>query len=169
MTPEKSLKVGPNDKTKGRRSRLLQKWKAEIESESVGLSDYRKMRFARSLYRTQSFCNSWNVTRARPNVIRTVRRMGSSLILESRLFANIILESRLFANVTRIGQRTGYSVILEPRLFAWSLCEGQEPLQLQPVDWIPRMSNIWSIVRNPPKWRSKQSCSQVGFFFSWIE
>ena len=155
------------------------------------------MRFARSLYRTQSFCNSWNVTRARPNVIRTVRRTGSSLILESRWFANglwskdyvirtvrrtgsslilesrlfakIILESRLFANVTRIWQRTGYSLILEPRLFAWRLCEGQEPLQLQPGDWIPRMSNIWSIVRNPPKWRSKQSCSQVGFFFSWIE
>ena len=155
------------------------------------------MRFARSLYRTQSFCNSWNVTRARPNVIRTVRRTGSSLILESRwfanrwwskdyvirivrrtgpslilesrLFANIILESRLFANVTRIWQRTGYSLILEPRLFAWRLYEGQEPLQLQPGDWIPRMSNISSIVRNPPKWRSKQLCNQVGFFFSWIE
>ena len=34
-----------------------------MESESGGLSDYRKMRFARSLYRTQSFCNDWNVTR----------------------------------------------------------------------------------------------------------
>ena len=137
MTPEKSLKVGPNDRRKVRRSRLLQKWKAEIESESVGLSDYRKMRFARSLYRTQLFCNSWNVTRARPNVIRTVRRMGSSLILESRWFANgwrskdyvirivqrtgpsLILESRLFTNI-----------ILEPRLFAWRLYEGQEPSML---------------------------------------
>ena len=113
------------------------------------------------------------------NVIRTAQRTGSSLILESRLFtkiilesrlfAKIILESRLFANVTRIWQRTGYSLILEPRLFAWRLYEGQEPLKLQPGDWIPRMSNISSIVRNPPKWRSKQLCNQVGFFFSWIE
>ena len=109
--------------------------------------------------------------------IRTTRRTGSSLILEPKWFANgarrtgssLILESRLFANVTRIWQRTGYSLILEPRLFAWRLYEGQEPLQLQPGDWIPRMSNISSIVRNPPKWRSKQSCNQVGFFFSWIE
>ena len=75
MTPERSLKVGTNNKRKARRSRLLQKRKAEIESESVGLSDYRKMRLARSLYRTQSFCNSgrrW--------------RTGSSLILETGLF-----------------------------------------------------------------------------------
>ena len=108
------------------------------------------------------------------DVIRTARRTGSSLILESRLFtkiilesrlfAKIILESRLFANVTRIWQRTGYSLILEPRLFAWRLYEGQEPLQLQPGDWIPRMSNISSIVRNPPKRRSKQLCNQVNFF-----
>ena len=27
------------------------------------------------------------------------------------------------------------------------------------------MSNISSIVRNPPKWRSKQLCNQVNFFF----
>ena len=27
------------------------------------------------------------------------------------------------------------------------------------------MSNILSIVRNPPKWRSKQLCNQVNFFF----
>ena len=110
------------------------------------------------------------------DVIRTARRTGSSLILESRLFTKIILESRLFAKIildsrlfARIWQRTGYFLILEPRLFAWRLYTGQEPLQLQPGDWIPRMSNIWSIVRNPPKWRSKQSCRQVGFFFSWIE
>ena len=57
MTPDISLKVGPNDKRKVRRSHLLEKRKEEIESESVGLGDYRKMRFARSLYRTQSFCN----------------------------------------------------------------------------------------------------------------
>ena len=58
MTPDISLKVGPNNKRKVWRSRLLEKQKEEIESESVGLSDYRKMRFAWSLYRTQWFCNS---------------------------------------------------------------------------------------------------------------
>merc|ERR1712240_382618 len=75
MTSDRSLKVGTSDKRKVRRSWLLQKRKAETESESVGLSDYRKMRFARSLYRTQLFCNSgrrW--------------RTGSSLILETGLF-----------------------------------------------------------------------------------
>ena len=75
MTPERSLKVGTNDKRKARRCCLLQKRKAEIESESVGLSDYRKMRLARSLYRTQTFCNSGRR-----------RRTGSPLILETRLF-----------------------------------------------------------------------------------
>ena len=75
MTPERSLKVRTNDKRKVRRSRLLQKRKAEIESESVGLSDYRKMRLARSLYRTQTFCNSGRR-----------RRTGSPLILETGLF-----------------------------------------------------------------------------------
>ena len=87
MTPEKSLKVGPNDRRKVRRSRLLQKWKAEIESESVGSRDYRKMRLAQSLYRTQSFCNSgarW--------------RTGSSLILETRLFIEGGPKWRLFWN-----------------------------------------------------------------------
>ena len=87
VTPEKSLKVGPNDRRKVRRSRLLQKWKAEIESESVGSRDYRKMRLARSLYRTQSFCNSgarW--------------RTGSSLILETRLFIEGGPKWRLFWN-----------------------------------------------------------------------
>ena len=39
MTPEISLKVGPNHKRKVRRSRLLEKRKEEIESESIGLSD----------------------------------------------------------------------------------------------------------------------------------
>ena len=57
MTPEISLKVGPNNKRKVQRSRLLEKRKEEIESECIGLSDCRKMRFARSLYHTQSFCN----------------------------------------------------------------------------------------------------------------
>ena len=75
MTPEISLKERTNDKRKVRRSRLIQKQKAEIESESVGLSDYRKMRFAQSLYRTQSFCNSWRRWRT-----------GSSLILETGWF-----------------------------------------------------------------------------------
>ena len=87
MTPERSLKVGTNNKRKARRSRLLQKRKAEIESESVGLSDYRKMRFVRSLYRTQSFCNSW-----------TRWRTGSSLILETWLFIEGGPKWRLFWN-----------------------------------------------------------------------
>ena len=87
MTPVKSLKVGPNDGRKVRRSRLLQKWKAEIESESVGSRDYRKMRLARSLHRTQSFCNS-----------RARWRTGSSLILETRLFIEGGPKWRLFWN-----------------------------------------------------------------------
>ena len=75
MAPGISLKVGPNDKRKVRRSCLLEKREEEIESESVGLSDYRKMRLARSLYRTQMFCDSGRR-----------RRTGSPLILETGLF-----------------------------------------------------------------------------------
>ena len=45
--------MGANDNRKARRSRLLKERKAEIESESVGLSEYRKMRLARSLDRTK--------------------------------------------------------------------------------------------------------------------
>ena len=67
--------MGTSDERKARRSRLLKKHKAEIESESIGLSEYRKMRLARSLDRTQTFCNSGRR-----------RRTGSPLILETGLF-----------------------------------------------------------------------------------
>ena len=72
MAPGIVLKVGPRERRKIWRNRLPGKRKGE--NESVGLSDCRKMRFARSLYRTQSFCNSLNVARARFNVIRIVNR-----------------------------------------------------------------------------------------------
>ena len=152
------------------------------------------MRFARSLYHTQSFCNSWTVWRTGSslilepklfingewkNVIRIGRRTGSSLILEPKWFANgvwnkvdvnrtgrrtgssLILESRLFTKII-LESRLFAKIILETRLFAWRLYVGQEPWKLQPGDWIPRMTNISSIVRNPPKWRSKQLCNQAG-------
>ena len=121
---KKLIKVGPNDKRKVRRSRLLEKRKEEIESESVGLSDYRKMRFARSLYRTQSFCNSW-----------TVWRTGSSLILEPKLFIK-----GEWKNVTRIGRRTGSSLILEPKWFTVS----------QNGDVIPVIQSNPQILEIPP-------------------
>ena len=31
------------------------------------------------------------------------------------------------------------------------------------------MWNIWSIVRNLPKWKSERPFNQTGFFFSWME
>ena len=42
MTPGEIIKVEANNNRKARRSRLLKKRKAEIESESIGLSEYRK-------------------------------------------------------------------------------------------------------------------------------
>ena len=82
-----------NANRKARRSRLLKKHKAEIESESIGLSEYRKMRLARLLDRTQTFCSSGRR-----------RRTGPTLILEPGLF----IQKR-----TKNG-----SIILEPILFA---------------------------------------------------
>ena len=82
-----------NTNRKARRSCLLKKHKAEIESESIGLSEYRKMRLARLLDRTQTFCDSGRR-----------RRTGPALILEPGLFiqrrtknGRIILETSLFA------------------------------------------------------------------------
>ena len=90
--------MGANDNRKARRSRLLKKRKAEIESESVGLSKYRKMRLARSLDRTQTFCNSGRR-----------RRTGSPLILETRLF---IVGAKMKITLGLEDGRTGSTLIL---------------------------------------------------------
>ena len=102
-----------SDNRKARRSRLLKRHKAEIESESIGLNVYRKMRLARLLDRTQTFCDSGRR-----------RRTGPALILEPGLFiqrrtknGRIILETSLFAQRRTKNGR----IILETSLFAQNI------------------------------------------------
>ena len=106
---ERSLKMEAKANRKARRSRLLKKHKAEIESESIGLSEYRKMRLARLLDRTQTF---WNSGRR--------RRTGPTLILEPGLFIQKRIKNGSTLEIKRRLEdgRTGPALILQPSWFA---------------------------------------------------
>ena len=104
---------------KARRSRLLKKHKAEIESESRGLSKYRKMRLARSLDRTQTFCNSGRRRRTGPNLILESglfiqkRTKNGSIILEPILFVQKGIKNGSTLETKRLEDgRTGPTLIL---------------------------------------------------------